>query len=156
MGNNGYYGTYNARKEINYMNNQKRYFYEKNKFYRFKTITEERKNKIENLALLWSEDNNNISFKDKLYKIYIFLNEESKKLDKTIQLNDESYLFLIFAFDPELKLLQISFEESLMKNIYKRFKEEFGFTLDSVLLKLERAYNNRFPTIIDEFSITKK
>ena len=63
MGNNGYYGTYNAKKEINYMNNQKRYFYEKNKFYRFNTITEERKNEIENLALLWSEDNNNISFK---------------------------------------------------------------------------------------------
>ncbi len=156
MGNNGYYGTYSVINEINYMNTQKRYFYEKNKFYRFKTITEERKNEIENLALLWSEEYDNISFKDKLYQIYIYLNKESKKLDKEIQINDESYLFLIFAFDPELKLLQISFEESLMKNISKRFKEEFGFTLDFNLLKLESAYNNRFPTITDEFSLTKK
>lgn len=125
------------------------FFMKKNKFYGFKNITEERNMEIKENAQFWVSHNQKISFQERLYSIYFMLN--SRDNPYKIEANDECYLFLIHAFDPELKLLQISFEESKKEEIKRRFQEEFNTHYDSRLLQIEKYYNKRFPTIIDEF-----
>lgn len=141
----------NAR-NIHFFKIQENRFFERNKFYGFKKIDEERKKEIENLASLWNSENKNLNPKEKIYQIYYFLNTITSQANGNIKLHDESYLFLLLAFDPKLLLLQIYFEEALISEIGKRFQEEFGFKLNPKFLQLEKYYNLRFPTIIDEFN----
>lgn len=147
--NNTYGIMRNKTGEIHFKQNQKHLFYEKNKFYGFKNITEERNKEIKANAQFWVSHNQEISFQERLYSIYFMLN--SRDNPYKIVANDECYLFLIHAFDPELKLLQISFKESKKEEIKRRFQEEFNTYYDSRLLQIEQYYNKRFPTIIDEF-----
>jgi hypothetical protein len=152
--NKNYYGLTSEKKKITYLENQKNYFYQRNKFFGFKKISEERKNEIAALASLWLEKNiNDNTKKNIIYNAYTYLNKITNTSGDFSQ-NDESFLFLIFVFDPELNLLQISMEESLRQNVAKRFKEEFGFSYDDRLLQLEKYYNERFPTLKDEFNHT--
>lgn len=127
-------------------------FYQLNHFYGFKKITEERKEEILNKAFFWKQENSSLVGRVLLDKLYLMLIKSHRLLG--IERGDESYLFFIMAFDPELKLLQIYYEESLKENIKKRFEEEFQTFYSSRILDIEKYYNKRFPTIIDEF--TKK
>lgn len=129
---------------------QKRVFFEKNRFFGFRKITEERRKEIEKKAQDWVLQNKELNYDQKLFSLYHLLNKEYK-ITLNIEANDECYLFLILAFDPELKLLQISLEESNMEEIKRRFQEEFNTFYDSRLLQIEYHYNKQFPTIIDEF-----
>lgn len=148
--NNAYNIIRNKNGENAYKQNQKRLFYEKNKFFGFKKITEERKKEIEEKAQVWVLQNKELNYEQKLFSLYHLLNKEYKAYLK-LEANDECYLFLLLAFDPELKLLQISFEESTKENIKRRFQEEFNAFYDARLLQIEQYYNKRFPTIVDEF-----
>lgn len=65
---------------------------------------------------------------------------------------DESFLFFILAFDPELHLLQISMEEMDKMEVERRFKEQFGIPYDDRLRQIEFYYNQRFPTLSNSFS----
>lgn len=145
------------QRELLHKQNQRHLFYEKNKFYGFKKITEERKNAIAEKAQLWLLNNQEMNNSDKLFAIYHLLNQVRETKEKPevfsslgIALHDESFLFLLFAFDPSLKLLQISYETPKKEEIKKRFEEEFGVCYDSRLLTIETYYNKRFLTIIDE------
>lgn len=131
--------------------NEQKLFYEKNKFYGFKKITDERKKEIEEKATFWSLQNNEMSNNQKLFSILYLLNKKHQLEPLKIELHDESYLFLILAFDPSLKLMQIYYEASTNKEIKKRFEEEFCIPYDSKLLTIETYYNERFPTVVDEF-----
>ena len=139
----------NKNGENAYKQNQKKLFYEKNRFYGFKKITEGRKNEIEEKVQFWREHNQELNCKERLYSLYCLLNNRGNPYE--IGMNDESFLFLILAFDPELKLLQISFEEPAKEEIKRRFQEEFNTHYDARLLQIEQYYNKRFPTIADEF-----
>lgn len=138
--------------ENHYNSNQKHLFYEKNKFYGFKFVSEERKNQIEEVARFWAKQNQDFNNQQKLYAIYNLLNLY-RRVDIEPKLNphDECFLFLLFAFDPELKLLQIAMEEVKKEEIIRRFTEEFEVHYDSRLLQIETYYNKRFPTIVSEF-----
>ncbi len=61
------------------------------------------------------------------------------------------FLFLISAFDPDLKMLKIFYEESNKDRIKERVQEEFLGKFDSRILEIEKHYNQMFPTLIDEF-----
>lgn len=138
--------------EAAFKQNQKRLFYEKNKFYGFKEITEERKKEIEEQAEFWVLQNKELDNQERLYNLYCFLNVTTEQGNVyKLKAHDEKFLFLIHAFDPSLKLLQIYFEESNKAEIKKRFQEEFHTFYDARLLQLEQYYNKRFPTIVDEF-----
>lgn len=149
--NYGYIKIQHTNAKNTYMQNQKNLFYEKNKFYGFKKISEERKGQIEEVAQFWTSQNQELNDKQKLYALYNLLNQYLKiNIKPHLEPHDECFLFLITAFDPELKILQISMEETKKENIQKRFEEEFGFLYDARLLQIETYYNKRFPTIIDE------
>ncbi len=150
------YKGYQKIKHINYENhynyNQKHLFYEKNKFYGFKSVSEERKNQIEEVARFWAKQNQNFNNQQKLYAIYNLLNLYLRvDIEPKLNPHDECFLFLLFAFDPELKLLQIAMEEVKKEEIIRRFTEEFEVRYDSRLLQIETYYNKRFPTIVSEF-----
>ena len=130
---------------------EKKKFFQNNKLSYFKKITESRKDELYEKAFLWNEEYKNYSTNEKMFNLYYYLNNSKKNFE-----NDESFLFLIFTLDPELKLLKIFYEESKFDNIKRRFEEEFGYTYDKRLLILEKVYNNRFPSIIDEFSVDQK
>lgn len=68
-----------------------------------------------------------------------------------LERGDESYLFFILAFDPNLDILRIFFEEATKEEISRRFKEQFGIPYDDRFRQIEQYYNKRFPTIVDEF-----
>ncbi len=138
--------------ENKFNQNKKHLFYEKNKFYGFKKISEERKKEIEEIAHFWANQNQKLNPNQKLFALYNLLNKPFEiKMVPKLQANDECFLFLISAFDPELKLLQISLEESKVEEIKRRFTEEFQVFYDSRLLQIEIYYNKRFPTLTDEF-----
>ena len=146
----------------------KKRFFERNAvFKKFKEIDEERKDIIKNNANIWLENHpydNNIR---KLLCLFNNLNDyrvnQRIPLEKSIRANelfdftsnDEELLFYVFVSDPELKLLQINYEECTMENIKRRYREEFGIDLDIRLLKIETAYNCKFPTIEDEFVLSR-
>lgn len=134
-----------ANERIKY---EKKLFYEKNKFYGFKKITDERKEEIEEKATFWSLQNKDLKNDQKLFSIFYLLNKKHELL--RIELHDESYLFLILAFDPSLKLMQIYYNSSTKEEIKKRFEEEFCIPYDSRLLTIETYYNERFPIVEDE------
>lgn len=140
----GYFG-------INQIKNKKE-FYIKNRFYGFKNITEERRDEILQKAFIWLAKNT-MEGENKLNRLYFILNDNDYLSKLGIKSNDEAFLFLLFAFDHDLKLLQIYYEESITNEIARRFKEEFGAIYDARLLQIEMYYNRKFPTIVDEFDL---
>lgn len=150
--NNAYNFIRKKNGEASFKQNQKSLFYEKNKFFGFKEITEERKKEIEAQAEFWVLQNKELNNQERLYSLYCFFNVTTEQGEVyKLKPHDEKFLFLIHAFDPELKLLQISFEEPKKEEIKRRFQEEFNTYYNSRLLQIEQYYNKRFPTIIDEF-----
>lgn len=139
------------RKEI-----LKKIFFNDNKpFYGFKKITEERKKEIEDAAIKWNLIHEGVSKADLFYQILneIHANHDyNSPLDFYLAYGDESFLFFILTFDPNLEILQISFEESNKCEIQKRVKELFGIFYDDRLRQIEYYYNKKYPTITDEFS----
>ena len=144
---------------------RKRFFERNNSFKKFKYIDDERKEQIRNNALLWSEKHELSNTLRLALCLFSNLNDIkcNPKNNNTFTgnelfdftSNDEEVLFYMFVMDPELKLLEINFEECKMDMIKKRYHEEFGLDLDIRLLKIEQIYNDRFPTVVDEFNYTK-
>ena len=143
---------------------KKRFFERNNAFKKFKYIEEERKEEIRNNALAWLEKREYTNNMRLALCLFSNLNDikrnpqsnntfiGNKYFDFTS--NDEEILFYMFVMDPELKLLQISFEEDETEIIKKRYREEFGIDLDTRLLKIEQLYYLRFPS--EEKSDDKK
>lgn len=137
---------------------EKKIFFERNMvFKKFKYITDERKDEIKVDVFEWNKKqifNNNMS---KLLAVFLYLkfdnlnNRLGKEATFYYSNSDEELLFYLFSIDPELKLLQIYYNENNKREIKKRFFEEFGLDYDSRLLTIELMYNKQFPTIIDEF-----
>lgn len=129
-------------------------FYEDNQpFYGFKKISQERKEVIEKLALMWNLSHKNCCSKRTLF--YQILNEIHAKRnhalkDFYIDYGDESFLFFILTFDPNLEILKLCMEEANKIEIKRRFKENFGFNYDDRLRQIEFYYNKKYPTLIDE------
>ena len=151
-----------------YQKEKKRFFERNNKFKKFENIDEERKDIIQKNAYDWLE----YCDKDRTVRIALclFSNLNNPRINPRITNNvkisnsnaffdfannDEEVMFYMFVMDPELKLLQINYEENNMEVIKKRYFEEFGIILDTRLLKIELIYNKRFPTIVDEFEKTR-
>lgn len=130
--------------------NYRKIFFEDNHFYGFKKISEERRDYIIKKAFDWNLINSKLVGNKKLEQIYLLLTKGKRNFD--IERDDESYLFLIMAIDPELKLLEMSYEESKKENLVRRFSEEFNMKYDSRFLDLEKYYNKRFPTLTDQFT----
>lgn len=55
----------------------------------------------------------------------------------------QAYLIFILAFDPELRMLQIYYDESMVPKIEARANEELGF-YEKELIRLEQQYHQRF------------
>lgn len=55
----------------------------------------------------------------------------------------QAYLIFILAFDPELKMLQIYYDESMVPKMEARANEELGF-YERELIRLEQEYHQRF------------
>ena len=146
-----------------YQVNKKRFFERNDKFKMFKYIDEERRDQIKANADAWLDSHifdttiklllclfKNINSSRINQRISgIKLKEASKLFDFTS--SDEEAMFYMFVADPELKALQINYEESNTSDVKRRYFEEFKIELDPRLLKIEKIYNEKFPTIIDEF-----
>ena len=147
-----------------YRLSKRRFFERNNSFKMFKDIDEERKNQIKANADTWLD----LHIFDNTMKLLLCLfnninsprinqrmpgkklKEASKLFDFTS--SDEEVMFYMFIADPELKALQMSYEESDTSDVKRRYFEEFRINLDPRLLKIEEVYNNKFPSIVDEFS----
>ena len=148
---------------------KKRFFERNNRFKKFENIDEERKEEIRNNAYTWLENCskdvnvrialclfNNLNNPHTNPRITNNLTISNKNIFFDFADNDEELMFYMFVMDPELKLLQINYEESNIREIKRRYFEEFGLTLDTRLLTIELIYNKRFPTIVDEFVQERK
>ena len=142
---------------------EKKAFFERNRiFKKFKYIDEEKKNEIQNDAFLWNEK---YTFDTNLLKtLAIFTTLRNNNMNRILGrqvfsnnylTSDEELLFYLFSIDPELKLLQIYYDENNIDEVKKRFFQEFSLDYDARLLKIELMYNKKFPTIIDEFAKTQ-
>lgn len=147
----GFFSPYLLKYEYYYINNMdKRLLTNVNKDYsknfvilapivrNFDEITDERFEQIKNQVEIYkSIPNINITYKTCIYNILYQAN--------ILELNSmhEKLIFFINAIDPELKLLQIYFEESNYNNIKKRSIDELGFFYKH-LIKIELIYYKRF------------
>ncbi len=152
---NYYYELDSINSNINYKQGLKKSFFNDNKpFYGFKKITEKRKKEIEDAAIKWNLIHDGVSKADLFYQVLneIHANHDYKSPnDFYLAYGDESFLFFILTFDPNLEILQISFEELNKSAIQKRVKEQFGIFYDDRLRQIEHYYNEKYPTITDEF-----
>lgn len=130
---------------------RKSFFKDNKPFLGFKKITEERKKEIEENTLLWRSSQGDTPFPKLFYNVLNEINgKRSSKEPDSFQLKhgDESYLFFILAFDPNLDILRIFLEEETKEEVNRRFKEKFGIPYDDRFRQIEQYYNKRFP---DEF-----
>ena len=151
-----------------YQQSKKRFFERNDRFRKFENINEERRDEIKNNANLWLEKctkDSNIRMALSLFNnlnntnYNPHINKYNKKTKNELFDfidNDEELMFYMFVIDPELKLLQINYEENNLQDIKKRYHEEFGLDMDSRLLKIELYYNKKFPTIVDKFERERK
>ena len=157
MQKNYYYGFIDINKNIFRREMLKKSFFEDNKpFYGFKKITEKRKKEIEDAAIKWNLTHVGVAKADLFYQILneIHANREyTFSKDFHLAYGDESFLFFILTFDPNLEILQISFEESKKSEIQRRVQEQFGIFYDDRLRQIESFYNKKYPTITDEFNL---
>lgn len=152
--NKGSYWCNHIDIELRYKQNRKRVFFLKHRTTRFKKITDTQKNEIFSKASLWNEKYSDVIISEKLNILYDILSHRNNNLG--INENDETFLFLIAAFDPELKLLQLFYDINTIDEYKTRCFNELGFEYDQRLYLLEKYYNDRFPTIEDEFTKTLK
>lgn len=150
---NGCYWNNHIEIEIKYKQKRKKLFYEKNRTSRFKKITDEQRDEIFLKASLWNEKYSDINVSEKLNILYDTLSYRNNNLG--IKENDESFLFLIASFDPELKLLELYYDINTKQELKTRCFRELGFEYDERLYLLEKYYNERFPTLEDEFNLKK-
>lgn len=149
---NGTYWNDHIKIEIAYKQKRKKLFYEKHRTSRFRKITEEQRDEIFLKAYLWNEKYKDTPVCDKLNILYDTLCHRNNNLG--IAENDETFLFLIAAFDPELKLLQLYYDINTKDEYKIRCIRELGFDYDERLYLLEKYYNDKFPTIEDDFNKT--
>lgn len=156
MATNGSYWNTHIDNENRYRQKVKRLFFEKyRKTSKFKNITEEKRDEIFLKASLWGEKYTDTPIHKKLTILYEILSHRNNNLG--LNENDETFLFLIAAFDPELNLLKLFYDINTVEEFKTRCFRELGFEYDERLYLLEKYYNDRFPTVEDEFKqkITK-
>ena len=106
-----------------------------------------------NMVLDWNLRNEHLNGIDRRLHLFYTLNNEVEFLD--FKNDEQKLLFYMFAMDPFLNLLKISYEESNIKNIKERYKQEFGYKLDNYLLNVEKSFNKKFNAIEDEYNIKR-
>lgn len=142
---------YDINSTIRYRESLKRSFFVCNPFSYFTKITNECKKKIEKLAFLWREKHIDLSYQERFYCLLEdFRKDRNAGYERKLATGDETFLFLLLAFDPTLAILRISLDSSEKEEYMNRVKEEFSFFPDSRILTLEKFYNERFSVIEKE------
>lgn len=140
--------------ENRYRQKVKRLFFAKYpKTSKFKDITDERKDEIYLKASLWNEDYPDLPIRKKLTILYETLSHRNNDLG--LNGNDETFLFLIAAFDPELKMMELAYDCNRKDELETRCFRELGFEYDERLYILEIYCNKRFNIVEDEYELKK-
>ena len=104
----------------------------------FNSISDERYKRLTDIAQIWlSVAPDKFNSKVATYSV-----TNQKKLLGLNNLAEQLTLFILLV-DPNLDMLRIYEEESMMQNVERRIIDQFGF-FDKELLNLERKFHDRF------------
>lgn len=104
-------------------------------------VSEERYKELVSLAHNWEEQNNYDDYNTRLSTIVYNILSQPKVLGLKTMV--EQFILFILIIDPNLEMLRIYEEESMIPVIKKQIQERFGF-FNQHLINIERQYHQRF------------